>query len=189
VAFRHVKLGTALVARSDGEYVIVENTTGGVEKYKAPLGVVTQNQLHDFESDLVNFYLEHDGVCYVGRKDGTFSGYKLEDNLLTRFGKWEAPLERDLALVGSYCNTYKVAWSAYIDLTDLRTIYMARNKDIYVLNDRYRKSVNIRPSLVSSWKGEEGLHLFTEEGRIDLDENGHWFVPSVPRSRNNKVRL
>jgi hypothetical protein len=180
MAFRYHRLGITLAARSDKEHIIVE-TPVGEAKYKVPFGVEIPLQANDFISNLIVFYLEHDGICYVGRRDGTFSGYRVGDNLLVRTGRWEPPEERTLSAVGVYFDEYRIRRGAYIDDTDRRTIYVAQKNKIYVFNKAHKEEfVTVQRYAPYYYK----LYLYTQEGEIDTDEEGRWFVSSVQERRD-----
>jgi hypothetical protein len=180
LAFRYFNTGATLAAKSDGKSIIVETPTGDVAEYTAPLNVVIPTQAFSFISNVVMFYLEHKGVCYVGRRDGTFSGYRLSDDMLVRCGTWDPPAERQNVTIGIYNDDTGLPWTVFLDKTDLRTAYTERRNKIFVFNKPFTKQAVIG----GAFSGKNELYINTTEGRVDVNEDGRWFVPSVQRSRD-----
>lgn len=185
MGFNYLGVGSYLECACDGSNILVYRNTGEVRKYKTNLQVAIPRQRRIFEGYNVYFYLEHDGVCYVGRADGSLTGYRLRDDLLVRITSWEAPEAPRLEDIGSYYDVK--ARRAMLDTSDRRTIYVAESTNEYILKQPFNRVVNVPAAIGAAVAREPGLHICTvTEKEVDLQNDGRWFIQDSTGSGDKK---
>lgn len=108
--------------RIEDGYVIRCLPSGKEERYQTQLGITIPEQTNLFMSPNILFYLIHDGLEYVGRRDGSISIYQISNNLLVGFNSWTVSMNANVIPCG-----YKIFGSlhTYIvqDKFDMQSLY------------------------------------------------------------------
>lgn len=68
-----------------------ELSDGTIMQTACPLRVDIAKQCNRFRGWNIMFILEKDGTRFIGRTDGTFTGYRISDGAVTRIGQWTSP--------------------------------------------------------------------------------------------------
>lgn len=89
MGFNYFGYGCIQPCRVEGGYVIRRLPSGAEQKYATRLTVDIPEQLNLFIAPNILFYLKHDGLEYIGRKDGSISIYREKDDLLWGLNNWD----------------------------------------------------------------------------------------------------
>jgi hypothetical protein len=167
----------------DGKIVVYRNS-GEIREYKTTLKVNIPKQCYIYSAIEVLFYLEHEGICYIGRENGSISGYRMSDNLLVKISSWESPKSPLVRDCGVYY-LYKEL-RAVLDLSDMRTVYFSDIADEYIFNEPFHMIVDTTASLARAFTLKSDYHIITREGVVDTSASGRWFVQDIYGIRDKK---
>ncbi|MDR1523231.1 MAG: hypothetical protein LBS29_04705 [Endomicrobium sp.] len=188
MGFKYFPEGPSLVCWTDQDYLWVENPCSAHPiNYKINIGLRIDAQINTFYSQSVVFVLKQDGIIYVGRSDGTWTGYK--DDLIVRFGQFQLPQLGPFEFIGMYVNRVNNMIRVFLDVSNKRVCYLMRNDKIYVFNKEFDYTLALHTSLGNALIKEQGLHIHTIEGKVREDVAGKWFVPSLIWSGDSEVKL
>ena len=180
MAFNYFGYGAFLECECDGENIIVHRNTGEVRKYPTRLGIALPKQKTKFISEDIMWYLEDEShtTFYVGRANGSVSGYRKLDNLLCRISSWKPPEQPILQDVGSAYDV--ISHRLVIDLSDLRTCYILGTNDEYVFNEKFNAIVNIPASIAACTQKIRGIYVIKSDGEeVDYGRLGRWIVEDI----------
>lgn len=185
MGFNYLGVGSYLECECDGSSILVYRNTGEVRKYKTTLHTIIPKQLQHFEGYNVYFYLEYAGVCYVGRADGSITGYRLQDDLLVRISSWEPPTSMLLEDIGSFYDVK--ARRVMLDSSDRRTAYVAESTNEYIFNEPFNRVVNVPAAIAAAVAREPGLHICTvTEREVNVQNDGRWVIQDSSRLGDKK---
>lgn len=177
MAYRHFPGAPFLTCWCDGNNIYVREVSGQVREYACSLGVAIPEQITPFESPFALWCLKHKDILYVGRDDGTFSGF-LPDGTLCRYGSWKYPWYREFRVIGQYCGK-----SARLDSSDRKTVYVCDKSKAFLLHKPWMEGTF--QSLVAADMLCEmpELTIYGSEGKLDVDAAGTWVsTPGLERS-------
>lgn len=159
---------------SNGNVEIQFNT--GVELYSTSLKIDSDWNIIQFYVDDVLFMIQHDDVRYIGRPDGTISGYRINDNLLVASAVWTVPPKPVLKPIGAMYTLIPCA--AELDLVRKRIVYTPYTKDEFVFDKPFTDDIFMPTSLGDSLNSTmRKLHITRKNGEeVNCDEEGQWFV-------------
>lgn len=189
MAFRSNSIGPYLAAWSDENTLYVESPSG-IKQFAVPFNVIIPKQRWYFYSEYVIFYLETEDMYFAGRRDGTFSGVRKRDNVLTRFGKWAPPSRERFEAVGSY-SPFKngPVHAAVRSKSDNRVVYIEGTDKVFILKELNDLHPTVYRSISDSMKGNAGLQLYDLGMEVNVDAAGEWFVPSLEGRTSDRVFL
>lgn len=166
MAYRHYSGAPALYCRARKDGIEVKELSGNIKKYGCALGFDTDWQLTVFKGK-AQWCLLHEDVLYVGRPDGTFSGFQ-KSGLLVRYGAWKVPSSREFKRVGQ-----KDGYYAILDVEE-NVVYVDNVKQAYRLNAVLEEDC-LEGILMYAKKRSPDLTLLTEGGlKVDVTKSGRW---------------
>lgn len=96
--------------------------TDKIHSCEVSLDIDIPEQLNEFRSDTVAFYLMDDNFKYIGRYDGTISILDKNSGMLVDWSTWKTPAGVPVREVGK-CYTPIGYIPAYMDMRDEHTVY------------------------------------------------------------------
>lgn len=184
MAYRHFYGAPYLQCWADGTHICVREPGGSVSRYACSLGIRVAPQVIPFRSPEAVWCLRSGGVLYVGRNDGTCSGFRESDGLLVRYGVWDFPVGRRFVQVGQCYGL-----PAYIDTADLSTVYVSGRSKVFLLYRPLNSDVLRLPVLGDQYARCERLTIYPEGGVFDADRSGTWVDTPRPERRDSPVQL
>lgn len=149
--------------------ICVREIDGSVSTYACNLGFTTRPQLVQFIGVGAVWVLWHEDTLFVGRDDGTFSGFRKSDSLLVRFGAWDYPFDRKTYVIGQMG-----AHFAYLDSRDLRTVYITNEGPVYLFHKPFSGPVYEYAYLKEYLKATPYLTIPVKGGIVDVSTAGTW---------------
>ena len=175
MSYRNYGLGSYLPVRVHSGNIEIQFNTG-VEQYPTRLNIETDWQIRQFNMLECLFVIEHDGVRYVGREDGSVSGYRLSDDLLVCSSGWKVPPKPRMKQIGAVHTL--VPCVASLDLVRERIVYAPYTKHEFVFDEPFREDV-FMPTALAEALGNETLSLFIWDSNgeeVNCNEKGQWFI-------------
>lgn len=186
MGFRYYGKGAFLACECDGDNIIVHRTSGEIAKYPTKLRKEIPLQTVRFIGSGVAFVLyDTDGVMYVGRNNGTITGY--QGDLITRYTSWQAPSFPHYAYVGSIQGN--MLYSLLLDPYDNRTLILGESDNEYVLDEPYSGYADEALTGSEAVCNPEHIILLRQGGQFVYDPKGKWAVPFKPERRDNGIFL
>lgn len=185
MGFRYFGYGDCLECECDGKEIIVYRHNGEIERFPTNLTLALPRQQTYFEGVGIMWVLydENKSRMFIGRQDGSVSGYFTENDLLMFYGRWTVPPQIPVKDVGAYF-LEDITYRVVLNGLDNRTCYILGlyheyvfnkpNFDIYVISDAIAKCIN----------GNYGLHIVSLREEVNVNENGHWFMADFRKSRD-----
>ena len=168
-------------AEPDG--ICVRELDGRTHKYNCKMGISCDAQINIFHSINVAWALQIDDIFYVGRYDGTFSGFDPEGVLL-RYGGWEMPRRRGIE-IGQMCSL-----PALLDSDNMQYVYVFAKPEIYQLISRWTfPEIDVPRSYTDAWKGSKALHIYVPGGEYNVDIGVSWISPPLASWPHNYIQL
>lgn len=189
MSFRYNTIGAPCVCRAVGSEIEVRTLYGKVESFTANLNVNTSWQQWSFDGEYAQFVLFTEEVVFVGRRDGSWSGFDKKGDLV-RMGTWNPPIEGESRLVGVYRGTGTVLHPAYLESNE-RIINIQDVMDKSYVLDEPIKEDTLMPTAISTAATEELNHLYVilKGGMLDVERSGHFAVPAAPGGKYTEVGL
>lgn len=176
MSYRNYNYGIHLPISCHNNKICIKFHTGE-EYYETTLTDEIQEQVLFFNlPEFVLFVAEENGVRYIGREDGSISGYRISDNVLVRIASWKTPPKPKLQLAG-YVNEVGLQ-PAYVDNVRKRIIYLKDRKAEFDTKSDFLLDVSPTASMSKALYGK-GLNLSivtTDCKEVDAGELGYWRV-------------
>lgn len=175
MGYRNYNIGSFLPVRiHEGNVEIKFNT--GIEKYSTRSKLETAWQVNEFYLNEVLFVIEQDGIRYIGRYDGTMSGYSIRDGLLVSVSGFKSPPKPILKVIGATHTL--IACAAQLDITRRRIVYAPYTKDEFVFYEPFKEAVFMPSAYADSLQSlKQSLYIYNKNGEeVDCSEKGQWFV-------------
>ena len=185
MGFRYFGYGDCLECECDGKQIIVYRHNGEIDRFPTNLTTVLPRQQVYFKGvDIMWVMYDSDkSKMFVGRQDGTVSGYFVEDDLLMFYGRWTTPPRIPVKDVGAYYiedRTHQVVLNGL----DNRTCYILGLYHEYVFNKPNFDIYVISDAIARCRDQNYGLHLITLKREVDVYAEGHWFMADFRKSRD-----
>ena len=184
MAYRYFDGAPFLYCWATEKSLNVQELNGSVSEYWCPFGFYTGKQLNFFESPDAVWCLRHDGVLFVGRNDGTFSGFRERDGLLVRYGRWRYPGYVEFEVIGQYRGE-----PVYLNTWDLRTVYGCDPRIAYILHKRMSLDIIVLPSLCDRVLRNGRLTIYTRGGLLNEEAAGAWVNAPCGKGRDSPLQL
>lgn len=175
MGYRNYNHGSFLPVACDGNKIQIWFNTG-LEEFETKLNTKIERQVNEFYLPNVLFMMYKDNVRYVGREDGTISGYDVNDHSLVRISSWVLPPRPRLEHIGGAFYNRPIV--ADIDRVRNRTVYVAQSQEEYVFDKPFLKTPFLPEGLTGSYITDpRHLTIVTEDGsEVNTYESGHWCV-------------
>lgn len=184
MGFRPFSYAPYLYCWADMDCVKVQELNGTISSYACALGFCTEKQLIPFTGSRAMWCLQHEELLFVGRYDGTFSGFRPKDHLVVRYGPWKCPFYRGWVLVGQ-CD----GKLAYLDTLDHRTIYLQDDVRAFVLHDPLPDGAQVPAAYSDAMQKVPQLTVYMKGGLLDVEALGVWTSAPTRARRDRALQL